>query len=825
MANLTSYKDIIDQCHLRVLDSLKTLDNELSNNIGRALEREIDNTASHKQHAIALDSAFIYKKSKHIINESFSEQLNSGFKKFKTNELDTQVRENEFHKEAWSLVDDDVLEETISIRSLSSEANQLHKDKIWQLEQRLTFLNKGLPINESSNPMSPLQFFSALRFGLKKAPIDISGKIVCYKSLSECLIKRYANLLNIVNTILIQEDILPGLNYANQHSSIAGNEPPTQKKNELHTVEEKDKVYPLPDGSAETSNDIVQNNNGVENGNRSEPVESISNNDVQDTNTSGSSQIPLVNAIRNLLQRARKLSDEDVAVPVPINHQQHTTEQIGEKVEQALTDATTESLTNTPLSDATTTLGIARGETVTPEPATQQPIDDRTLTQEPIIFDASRIVEAVESVQASAATAHFFSNDTQAQVLTAPTNIAENSARVYEKLVQEAPNGSIDAKNMYTIDMVGMLFEYILADENLPDSIKTLLSHLHTPFLKLAFIDESFFENTEHKSRMLLDSLADAGASFVGHDGVSQYNMYEEIKRIVQRIIKEFKNDVNLFAELLMEFTLLKKRITHMHNLKERNSIEKKQGQEKHAQAKITARQEIKKRIDGRRVPSSIINLLSPWFVYLTFIQLKEDKGSKKWTDALAVIDNLITYCSIKQIKDDAAALEKGFKKIIQQVELGLADIAYNPAKIAAIVKELEQLKTKVISRQAIKTTITKAKESADKDSAESKQAAAETPTPEEERVMNYIKLIEPGTWIEYEKTARMKVNRFNSESRQYILVNQSNQDVIMLTRLELARDILSEKATVLDGNAKPLFERALERIKHNLDKQIQLDG
>ncbi|MFT6221872.1 MAG: hypothetical protein ACJA0C_001280, partial [Candidatus Endobugula sp.] len=386
MANLTSYKDIIDQCHLRVLDSLKTLDNELSNNIGRALEREIDNTASHKQHAIALDSAFIYKKSKHIINESFSEQLNSGFKKFKTNELDTQVRENEFHKEAWSLVDDDVLEETISIRSLSSEANQLHKDKIWQLEQRLTFLNKGLPINESSNPMSPLQFFSALRFGLKKAPIDISGKIVCYKSLSECLIKRYANLLNIVNTILIQEDILPGLNYANQHSSIAGNEPPTQKKNELHTVEEKDKVYPLPDGSAETSNDIVQNNNGVENGNRSEPVESISNNDVQDTNTSGSSQIPLVNAIRNLLQRARKLSDEDVAVPVPINHQQHTTEQIGEKVEQALTDATTESLTNTPLSDATTTLGIARGETVTPEPATQQPIDDRTLTQEPIIF-------------------------------------------------------------------------------------------------------------------------------------------------------------------------------------------------------------------------------------------------------------------------------------------------------------------------------------------------------------------------------------------------------------------------------------------------------
>ena len=161
-------------------------------------------------------------------------------------------------------------------------------------------------------------------------------------------------------------------------------------------------------------------------------------------------------------------------------------------------------------------------------------------------------------------------------------------ARVFTiNSIKASPDGSIDAKNMYTIDMVGMLFEYILADENLPDSIKTLLSHLHTPFLKLAFLDSDFFENKEHKSRMLLDSLADAGASWVHHDGTAQYDMYNEIKQVVQRAVKEFKNDVNLFAELLMEFNILKKRVGHMHNLRERNSIEKKQGQEKHEQAKV----------------------------------------------------------------------------------------------------------------------------------------------------------------------------------------------------------------------------------------------
>jgi hypothetical protein len=817
MANSTSYRDIIDQCHLQVLDSLKSLGDELTINIGRALERQIDNTESHKEHAIALDSANIYKKGKHIIYDNFSEQVNSGFKKFKTNELETQVRENDFHQEAWSLVDDDVLEETISIRSLSSETNQLFKEKIWQIEQRLTFLNKGLPIRESNNPLSPLQFFAALRFGLKKIPMDIAGKLVCYKALSELLIKKYSNLLNIANTILIEEDILPGLNYANQHSSIADKGPPELEKADTPAPldKQKNRVYPLGSHNTAVDEDINAATNDT---NSDETGNTTTVNSLHNANTEGSSQIPLVNAIRNLLQRARKISDENVSIPID------SPSHVAAEKKLAEGNIPTEDIVLQELSN--TAQDISESEADSTVPASQPVIADRALTQEPVIFDASRIVDAVESVQVSAATAHFFTNDTKNHVLTTPTNIAANSAKVYETLVQEAPNGSISAKNMYTIDMVGMLFEYILADENLPDSIKTLLSHLHTPFLKLAFLDESFFENTEHKSRMLLDSLADAGSNFVNHDGTSQYKMYEEIKKVVQRVIKEFKNDVNLFAELLMEFTLFKKRITHMHNLKERNSIEKKQGQEKHAQAKITAKQEIKKRIDGRRVPASIINLLSPWFVYLTFIQLKEEKSSNKWNEALAVIDNLITYCSIKEIKDNLEPLEKGFNKIIQQVKLGLTDIAYNPAKAAAIIDELEQLKTNVINKQKIKTTITKPKTpTVNVETSTNETAPIDTPTPEEERVMNYIKLIEPGTWIEYENDARMKVNGFNSESRKYILVNQTNQEVVMLTRLELAKDILSEKATVLDGTAKPLFERALERISHNLDKQIQLDS
>ncbi|MFT7389264.1 MAG: hypothetical protein ACI8VC_002529 [Candidatus Endobugula sp.] len=807
MADSIHHKDIIDQSLLNLLPTFKVLVEDLSRDTLRSLEHAIEHTATNKQHALALESFNLYKKNKHLINDIFCKQLCAGFKKFKTNELDTQVSENEFQKEAWSLVDDDVLEESISIRSFSSEANQRHKEKIWQLEQRLTFINKGLPINESSSPLSPLQFFSALRFGLKKLPLDISGKIACYKILSELLTKKYANILNIINTQFIEDDVLPGLNYATQHSPLASKSEDPRRITDSHPDKnDADKVYPLDRENSPSKVTADNDANDERRGTGIEETEIVHR-------KSGSSQIPLVNTIRNLLQRARNISGDDVSIPILTNA-------VDNASRTQTTPYTVESEEDgVPTSLRNNNFGVSNN-------AYQPPIGDRTLTQAAILFDTSRIIDAVESVRESSATSHFFENNTQTSIITTPTNIAENSAKVYQQLAKAAPNGSINAKNMYTIDMVGMLFDYILADENLPDSIKTLLSHLHTPFLKLAFIDERFFEYKEHKSRMLLDSLADAGTNFVGHDGTSQYNIYNEIKKVVQRVIKEFKNDVNLFAELLMEFTLLKKRIIHIHNLRERNSIEKKRGQEKHAQAKILARQEIKARIEGRRVPASIINLLSPWFVYLTFLQLKEEKNSIKWAEALAIIDNLMTYCTIKKVKDNVEKLEKGFDEIIKKVDVGLTSIAYNPVKIASVLAELKQLKDDVINKQAIKTTITKQDTNKDTSNTESAQdEVSDTPTPEEERVMNYIKLIEPGTWIEYDKTARMKVSGFSAESRKYILINQSNQEVTMRSRLELARDLLSEKAAILDGTAKPLFERALERIRHNLDKQVLLSN
>jgi hypothetical protein len=56
-----------------------------------------------------------------------------------------------------------------------------------------------------------------------------------------------------------------------------------------------------------------------------------------------------------------------------------------------------------------------------------------------------------------------------------------------------------------TIDLVGMLFEFILEDRNLPAEMQVLLARLQIPYLKAAILDRKMFAHRQHPARRLLD--------------------------------------------------------------------------------------------------------------------------------------------------------------------------------------------------------------------------------------------------------------------------------------------------------------------------------
>jgi hypothetical protein len=104
-----------------------------------------------------------------------------------------------------------------------------------------------------------------------------------------------------------------------------------------------------------------------------------------------------------------------------------------------------------------------------------------------------------------------------------------------------------------TIEIVGMLFDHVLQDNQVPAEIKAVLSRLQFPVLKVALTDAEFFVSSTHPARRLIDRLA---ATAVGWEPYGDENQrYKaEVERVVQQVLERFDKDVGVFDQLLGEF-------------------------------------------------------------------------------------------------------------------------------------------------------------------------------------------------------------------------------------------------------------------------------
>ncbi|MGH8771260.1 MAG: DUF1631 family protein, partial [Burkholderiales bacterium] len=69
-----------------------------------------------------------------------------------------------------------------------------------------------------------------------------------------------------------------------------------------------------------------------------------------------------------------------------------------------------------------------------------------------------------------------------------------------------------------TLDIVAMLFDYILDDKDIPTAMKALIARLQIPVLKVAMLDKKFFAKKSHPARRLLDQLAYAAIGWSQED-------------------------------------------------------------------------------------------------------------------------------------------------------------------------------------------------------------------------------------------------------------------------------------------------------------------
>lgn len=725
-------------------------------NLDEAFNQEMDRARSNQEVSEITGIQRLFRRNQQELERYYVGYIAEGFVKFKKKELHTELQ-NLTGSGELSLVDNDALEETITLSTIVQKVDVLYAEPIWALNQRFAILNGGEQVTEASNPAAPIQLCESLRRALRLIPLTAKTKAVAYKVYEQRLSELAKNVIEDINDYLKQAGVLPNLRYT---------PPKVAPVNPLGAGAQ----IPGQAAAAAPAQPLFSGSIGpVPIPDPNQPTEQY--------------QSALLHAIRSLQVSMR--GGVSAAAPAPMS--------------EGIRIATQDS----PFAAFVPGSGpIGPG----------------------VVITADQLMSALQTLQGSAAGVVGSPLDAGplppmdfTQVLTALAQQFQQSKTTRDSKVSPA--------DMHTIDLVGMVFEYMLKDENLPDSVKALLSYMHTPFLKLAFIDPGFFEQPEHPARMLLNSLAEAGTRWVGNDGTVQHDMYNKIKDVVDRVLRDFKNDVRVIAELLLEFNNYTKSIIRRQELMEKRAAEKAQGEERLREVKLRVNEEIRKRTDDKELPSAVLLLaLQPWSDYLSFVLLRYGEKSDKWANALAVVDDLLW---IIEPQTDPAGVTRQAElapALLRDIETGFETIGYDQAKGKKLLEAISSLIEMAQQSKRAEPAPAPMRDKLEKIAAVKAGQAEEVTdiSKEEAKIVENLKLIEFGTWFEFEGGRRLKIAWYNARTSHYMLVDQMGKKVAMMSGLEIAREMIAKRAKIIAGSSKPFFERALENIFQKLNAQAE---
>ncbi|VAX10282.1 Thymidine phosphorylase [hydrothermal vent metagenome] len=250
---------------------------------------------------------------------------------------------------------------------------------------------------------------------------------------------------------------------------------------------------------------------------------------------------------------------------------------------------------------------------------------------------------------------------------------------------------NLNAVDNGIIDVVSMLFEFILDDKNLPATAKAEIARLQIPMLKVAVVDKEFFSTQGHPARVLLNTLAQAG---IGLDETAQKEnnpVIQQIEQSVEKIITEFDAEVSIFDQVLKEFNTFMDEQHERDNSAEESALAVFQRKEEVALAQAWVKETLEEVLSNKQLPEQIDKIIQgPWRDVMLHTYLNQGQDSSLWKNQLRFIDVLAWSVEPKKMSMDRKKLGNIIKQLIHTLRDGLANIDYPQDKTDKLFNALE---------------------------------------------------------------------------------------------------------------------------------------
>jgi len=233
-----------------------------------------------------------------------------------------------------------------------------------------------------------------------------------------------------------------------------------------------------------------------------------------------------------------------------------------------------------------------------------------------------------------------------------------------QQLVQQLLAGSRE-QNLNQIDedvinLVSMMFEFILDDRNLAAPMKALLGRLQIPLVKVAIVDKSFFSKGGHPARRLLNELAMAALGWqdAGEQARQKDTFYRQVEHIVQTILSEFETDVGIFERMQLEFRAYQEKERRRARILEQRTLDAEDGKARSERARAEVDAALDKVVQGQALEAAAERLLQDaWSKVLFITCLKQGVDSEDWQEALLTAEQLVWSVTATMDRDNRQKL------------------------------------------------------------------------------------------------------------------------------------------------------------------------
>lgn len=123
-----------------------------------------------------------------------------------------------------------------------------------------------------------------------------------------------------------------------------------------------------------------------------------------------------------------------------------------------------------------------------------------------------------------------------------------NLIHLHRDELRQASRGTLDHM---VIDVIGFLFDQILADPKLPPQMARLIARMQLPVLRAALGDPSFFSSRKHPVRRFVNRIASLGAGFEDFSEATAREFLAKVKALVNEVVDGDFDQIEVYEQKL----------------------------------------------------------------------------------------------------------------------------------------------------------------------------------------------------------------------------------------------------------------------------------